>query len=463
MKTEQPQDWFLGDCFSTVCTGVIEMTFELNGLSANSNGVISDEAKGADDQEGAKVKENSGKKEKTEKAKKKPLFGNDGEDVSFITPIASRKFAFETGRTHFREPMEGVLRKPGVPILNDDGTLNAAGCLQASDFVQDLANCYFISTLHAIAESHPGWLESMVQDHGDGTYTVDFSVRVPLLSRFFGGVNHSETVNASFPGSTVKSKIDSHLLAQIIEKAYARWMGSYDELEWGIPYFSMTHITGARSTFIFVHKKREEALYRQIQHGIERGFPMVAGTLDILDYPGIVDLIEKRAIKINARRTEDGDEEIPTDCRHDKDFDPKGLVANFLHSIASDANRITDQHCFSVVAVNEIEEDGQLKRTITLRNPRFPSDSDLVTLTFADFQKQFFHLTINHAKDNLRREAVRTLRRTEREQDKQNSKDLNVASPRTFSTETKQAHEEPKRKSIKRVQMTHAELEKTAT
>lgn len=345
-------------------------------------------------------------------SEKDTYFTGDVKSAGLLPQYRSKRFETET-QTFFA-PVDGALTKG--PLLDEKGEINGEALLCPADFSQNLCDCYFISSLQAVAQTHPGLLESMVTDHGDGTYTVDFNVRLPVLGAF----DHKETVNAQFPSSTVLSHIADaagkrNILVQIIEKAYARWRGSYSDLAWGLPSRALSNFTGAHTTFVFVHAKSEEALYRQIKHALDKGFPTVAGTLDLFSYDTVVEMVEKRAKQINEERVAAGREPIPTSI-DEEGFKPRGILSHIIYNRASDTQSFTNRHCYSVVAVNEETENGEVKRAITLRNPRMPADSDLMTVSFAQFQSEFFHLNINHAgsdvRDNTRHKLKKMARRS---------------------------------------------------
>ncbi|MEW6430547.1 MAG: C2 family cysteine protease [Myxococcota bacterium] len=101
-----------------------------------------------------------------------------------------------------------------------------------------IGNCYFPAAIAALAQSNPEAITNMVKDNGDGTYTVTFKQRdwatgrakdVPikvdgdLYTRSWGGPLYGHSANSSDPRKM-------ELWFPLIEKAYAQWKGSYDEI-----------------------------------------------------------------------------------------------------------------------------------------------------------------------------------------------------------------------------------------
>ena len=89
----------------------------------------------------------------------------------------------------------------------------------------DLGDCYFISSLGAIADSSPAAIKNMLIDNGDGTWTVRFYVNgtadyVTVNSR----LPVDSSGNLVFDGFGSKRRSLSNVLwIPLLEKAYAQW------------------------------------------------------------------------------------------------------------------------------------------------------------------------------------------------------------------------------------------------
>ena len=137
----------------------------------------------------------------------------------------------------------------------------------------DVGDCYFLSSLGAIAERMPTTIESMIQSNGDGTYTVEFHDGskpdyVTVDSEF--PVDSSGTFVYADYGQSATSP-DNILWPMIIEKAYAQlseegwsrayadtpslqpvaWdQNSYLSISLGNPGIAMHQISGLPATWV---------------------------------------------------------------------------------------------------------------------------------------------------------------------------------------------------------------------
>src|SRR5690606_20305303 len=66
----------------------------------------------------------------------------------------------------------GQIEKPETPFVTGEGDANA---VDPNDVKQDgYGSCGVLSTLETIAQQNPAAIQGMIQDNGDGTYTVTF-------------------------------------------------------------------------------------------------------------------------------------------------------------------------------------------------------------------------------------------------------------------------------------------------
>jgi len=134
-------------------------------------------------------------------------------------------------------------------------------------------DCYYLSTLASVADTHPELIENAIQDNGDGTYTVTFHVPPGfdalkalgpaggLIEGSLLGLGHrvgldpkDRTVQVTVDGDVPTSASGRNLYARqngsenwvgIMEKAYAKLWGNYGAVgNGGTPSTAMYALTG---------------------------------------------------------------------------------------------------------------------------------------------------------------------------------------------------------------------------
>lgn len=98
-----------------------------------------------------------------------------------------------------------------------------------------LADCYAMAAIGAVAANDPGLIEDAIEDNGDGTYTVTFKEKQDSFLFWGGGYEDVEiTVNGDFPeakGATASADGGKkEIWPLILEKAYAQYKGGYDQI-----------------------------------------------------------------------------------------------------------------------------------------------------------------------------------------------------------------------------------------
>ncbi|MBN2085076.1 MAG: hypothetical protein JW748_07600 [Anaerolineales bacterium] len=132
--------------------------------------------------------------------------------------------------TKEREEWEDTAKefvKRHTPFVQGDGDKHA---VDISDIQQgDYGDCFFMSSMGAIAREHPEFIQNMIHDNGDGTYTVTFYD--PICATPLGPCiykKHEITVDGKFPkgladptDATADGTQEAWTL--ILEKAYLQW------------------------------------------------------------------------------------------------------------------------------------------------------------------------------------------------------------------------------------------------
>ncbi len=158
----------------------------------------------------------------------------------------------------------------------------------ASDVRQGaIGNCYFPSAMAAVAYTDPGIIENMIRDNEDGTYTVTFQnvswsgatdeveilIDADLYTRSWGGPIYGVARN----GSNKPDKME--LWFPLIEKAFAKWKGSYETIgEGGVAGKVLEAVTGKSYDYQFISPSSKDLVYRRIAEAAEKGWPACAGT-----------------------------------------------------------------------------------------------------------------------------------------------------------------------------------------
>ena len=150
----------------------------------------------------------------------------------------------------------------------------------------DLGDCYFLSSLVAVANLYPAFVRRAIEDHRDGTYTVTFS------SRARGRVTPVPIrVDSRFPvnprGAQVFGKglrNGSHgqeLWPALFEKAFAAWQHGYARInEGGYGGAALTSLTGAASRTRTPNRYSEQRLWWILTEAERARRPLLSSTPD---------------------------------------------------------------------------------------------------------------------------------------------------------------------------------------
>ena len=202
--------------------------------------------------------------------------GADGGTVDIIKDPALHKDELDSsGKPRFSsERFTGPLFKNGVNF---------------QDPVQgQIGDCYFPAAVAAIAKDNPHVIEDMIEDHGDGTYTVTFKERDwrnggtfrdvkvkvdgDLYVRSWGGPLYGSS-------SGDKSNKTMEMWFPIVEKAYAQWKGSFDAIgNGGHASTVMQEFMGKDGQDLNIYAGNEDRVFAQIKRSLDAKQPIAAGT-----------------------------------------------------------------------------------------------------------------------------------------------------------------------------------------
>jgi hypothetical protein len=149
----------------------------------------------------------------------------------------------------------------------------------------DLGDCYFLSALAAVANTHPERIRDAVKQNADGTYAVT------LFDRAKGGALTPTpvTVDPRFPvGEDGQQKFGKgletgasgqELWPALFEKAFARLSGGYQTInQGGYGDQAIEAVTGAPADKVTLRDMSSDALWKKISDATATKRPMVTST-----------------------------------------------------------------------------------------------------------------------------------------------------------------------------------------
>ncbi len=179
------------------------------------------------------------------------------------------------------EPIVGSMPEardshPDAPTAPAEGDLFVDGVDEEDVEQGAIADCYFASSMAAVAQDHPELIEDAITDNGDGTYRVRFfnddgdpeyvTVDDELYRNEHGGILYARGTDRS------------ELWPAILEKGYAQWRGGYDDIgEGGNSGDALRALTGRGVRYTAANGDTDD-LFDTIRAGAEGDHPMVAGT-----------------------------------------------------------------------------------------------------------------------------------------------------------------------------------------
>lgn len=185
----------------------------------------------------------------------------------------------------------------------------------------DLGDCFFLSSLAAVANTHPRLIRRAIVEHKDHTFTVTFQERRRGESRPV-----PVRVDASFPtdargrqkfGRSLRSgPAGQELWPALFEKAFAVMQHGYVHVnQGGDGGIALTALTGAPCRELTPINFSREVLWQRLVRGVRDRNPMVTGTPSTRDlerrtgrrdlgglldnhYYAVVDVAERRGQRL---------------------------------------------------------------------------------------------------------------------------------------------------------------------
>ena len=129
---------------------------------------------------------------------------------------------------------------------------------QPSDVKQEgYGDCYFDSSLAALAQQHPDQIKNLIHDNGNGTFTVTFPHQkdngAGNLWGLFGDDYHDVKITVSdkdLPKNATNAGDTNPKWPEVLEAAYAKLRGGYDKIgNGGNPTDAMNALTGKSADY----------------------------------------------------------------------------------------------------------------------------------------------------------------------------------------------------------------------
>lgn len=159
------------------------------------------------------------------------------------------------------------------------------GRVTGSDVGQgDLGDCFFLSSLVAVANTHPALVRRAIVAHGDDTYTVTFWERTrgvprPLPVRVDSTFPTDARGHQKFGRGLRAGAHGAELWPAIFEKAYAVSQHGYVHTnQGGDGRVALTALTGMPSRALVPANLTRAALWHRLVDGVKARQPMVTST-----------------------------------------------------------------------------------------------------------------------------------------------------------------------------------------
>jgi hypothetical protein len=172
-----------------------------------------------------------------------------------------------------------------------------AAAIDRNDVKQGgLGDCYLLAALVSVATTDPSLIERMIEDNGDGSYTVHlwdigpFSrnarLRVePSFPYVRRGTREVPAFAALGDSERVEGERRYEIWPAVLEKAWAKFKGSYEATEDWHSSGPLSFVSGAPVTNLDPADMDADEISKTLVEAFEEGHPTVLSTATFEDYP----------------------------------------------------------------------------------------------------------------------------------------------------------------------------------
>ncbi|MCH2043820.1 MAG: C2 family cysteine protease [Saprospiraceae bacterium] len=143
-----------------------------------------------------------------------------------------------------------------------------------------IGNCYFMSAIAAVAKTNPEAIRRLIKDKGDGTYDVTLYAKGNRLALEPSIINVKPDFVTDKEGNTIYAhEGDKELWVMLLEKAYAKMNGGYDDIgEGGFTEAGLEAITGEDVTVYMLYRYTAGEAFELLKKGLGAKKAITAAT-----------------------------------------------------------------------------------------------------------------------------------------------------------------------------------------
>lgn len=143
-----------------------------------------------------------------------------------------------------------------------------------------IGDCYFMSAVAAVAKTNPEAIKKLIKAKGDGSFDVTLYAKGDRLALKPTIINVKPDFVTDKNGNPIYAdKGDNELWVMLLEKAYAKMHGGYDDIgEGGYIEDGLEAITGQDAKYYMMYKYDAKSIKELMVEGLKAGKPMTAAT-----------------------------------------------------------------------------------------------------------------------------------------------------------------------------------------